>query len=74
MKHRATKDRRKEREEFVYMFRDEISSLLYLRFSDEKIKLFADQIARNWLEYHNTNYIDIWFVIKRDYIRLFNIK
>lgn len=74
MRQRSTIERRHDREEFVYMYRHEIARLFDKDMKDISVKDFADVVARNALEYHKTYYVDIWLTLRRDYIRIFNLK
>jgi non-homologous end joining protein Ku len=74
MRQRSTRERRHEREEFVYMYREEITRLYDKGTKDIAVKDFADRVARHALEYSNTTYyVDIWLNLRRDYKRLFNL-
>ena len=75
MRQYSTRERRHEREEFVYMYRQEIARLFDKDTKDIAVKYFADRVARHALEYSSrTYYVDIWLNLRRDYIRVFNIK
>lgn len=75
MRHRSTKERRAERHEFVYMFRDEIAALWSLDSRNEAVENFVERYARPLLTYQsNTYYVDIYLTLRRDYMKLFNIK
>jgi hypothetical protein len=74
MRQRATRERRKDREEFIYRYRSEITELLKPGTPDSEVEAFVEKFARPELEYNpRTYWVDIWFAFKRDYQRLFNI-
>jgi hypothetical protein len=77
MKNRATKERRREREEVVYMLRDEIERLRGLPAykSKKAIDEFVEKKVRPLLPYNRkTNNCDIFCSLNRTYHQVFNIK
>lgn len=70
MKQRATKERRSEVIQFVYMHREEVGRLIQA--NDRKQQMdFVERMARPDLEYSpNTWAIDIWININNVYSRL----
>lgn len=77
MKHRATKERRREREEVVYMYRTEIERLRSLpnwKYKQE-VDDFVEKKVRPILPYNRkTNNCDIFCSLNRTYHKVFNIK
>lgn len=68
MKYRNTKERIRDRNEFVYKYRQEIKELLNVDLKDDRIVKFVKVIVRNEIPYSPvTYYVDIWFMIKRAY-------
>jgi hypothetical protein len=75
MRHRSTKERRQERQEFIYMFADEMAALWHKDTRDQAVVDFVERYARPLLTYQaNTYYVDIYLTLRRDYMKLFNIK
>ncbi|MFT3704685.1 MAG: hypothetical protein QM802_20135 [Agriterribacter sp.] len=73
MRQHATKERRRERYEFVYKYRRELEELETANANETK--QFINHIARIELNYSsNTYYFDIYMSLKRDFIKLFNIE
>lgn len=71
MRHTATKERRKLREEFVYRNAVFISDNFKVYFNDE-VKLFVDNVVRKEIDYnHKTNSLDIWIFLKRTFKNIF---
>lgn len=71
MRERATKERRRLREEFVYLHREEIKQLIDTGTREEK-RAFIDLHARHELNYKLTSgSFDIFCTLRRDYNRLF---
>lgn len=77
MKNRATKERRRDREEIVYMLRDEIERLRNLptwKYKQE-VNEFVENQVRPVLPYNRkTNNCDIFCSLNRTYQNIFNIK
>jgi hypothetical protein len=75
MRHRSTKERRAERQEFIYMFANEMAALWNKDTRDPAVVDFVERYARPLLTYKaNTYYVDIYLTLRRDYMKLFNIK
>lgn len=78
MRFRATKERRKEREEFVYKYYNEILDLLTDKDIKsvewkERVKSFVETKATVELRYScKTNWIDIFTFVKRTFKTVFN--
>ena len=71
MRQRATKERRRERYEFVYKYRRELEELETAR--SNETKKFINEVARTELNYScNTYYFDIYMSLRRDFIKIFN--
>lgn len=70
---RPTTERRRERYEFVYKFRNEIERLI--RSSKKEIRDFVESHARKELFYKSsTYYMDIFLTLRRDFNKIFNKK
>lgn len=71
MKNKATKERRREREEFVYKYREEIEYLIKSHTKDE-ISAFV-KLVRSQLSYGcKTGAWDIFYSLRRTYNKVFN--
>jgi hypothetical protein len=70
MKQRATVERRKERQEFVYKYRNEMRALMLTNKIEDR-QAFVNQYARPELKYSaNTDYRTIFFSLKNDFLFL----
>lgn len=75
MRHRSTKERRTERHEFIYMYASEMAALWHKDTRDQAVVDFVEKLARPLLTYKaNTYYVDIFLTLRRDYMKIFNIK
>lgn len=76
MKQFATKERREERESFVYMHREEIKNMIsfsiYVNINQRTIvREWIELKARGSLEYGaKTGWETIWFSLRRTYLHL----
>lgn len=71
MRNAATKERRRDRYELVYMLRDFITDHLNNPSNDADIINFVKGKIRPVLAYScKTNDIDIWITLKRDYQKI----
>lgn len=72
MKMRGTKERRRDRYEFIYKYRDEMAKLVDRRNSDEEVRKFVEEKCRPELNYSvRTNIVDIFCTMRRDYAKIF---
>lgn len=73
MRMRGTKERRRERYEFIYKYRDEMAALVdHNKTTDDAVKYFVEQKARPELTYSLRTYFgDIFCTLRRDYTKIF---
>ncbi|MGN6435964.1 MAG: hypothetical protein ACTHMM_05495 [Agriterribacter sp.] len=71
MKQRSTKERRRERQEFVYQYRLEMEALDTA--TRKEIEQFINRVARPQLNYSvRTYWFDIYLALKIEYTKVVN--
>ena len=72
MRNTSTKERRRDRQELVYMHREFIGKHVHTNIYSSDLKDFVDQEIRPLLSYSvKTFSVDIWLTLQRDFIKLF---
>lgn len=71
MKYRYTRDRKRDREEFAYMYRKEIAMFQNRRLNDPELMEWVRNVARPHMGYSaRTNDVDVWLSISKTLSKL----